>query len=566
MARDFIFRIKPGEALPPRDPSGSRIIFNEQTRKFEILGADGSVVDLVSESEGPIISGDGVSNHSQLILDDGTNPHGTTAEDIGLGIPGSALQNALDKKLEISEDSARVGPNQEYKSIQEAIDDNKKVISVVEDMIEPSDVIIPFTSPPSIEDFVIINIALGVTLDMGDNSISILEENMNLRVSCQGKIIWTPQSTKNLFNHTETSGTGAILIHDIELDMSQTAAPECKITHGFFTNAFFGVHVIDVANHPNCGYQTTPFFQNIWNNSLIILRNLVHTNPANIHNVIDINGDSCDIQFVGHFNNSTEPVANIYGRNVNIRFANLSNSEVIFDLILGSINYFRRDTLVAGATFDVRFNMLTGYTEIKNAKLDIMADNSVININNTNYTLLENVSAHSIINANSLTSQINVIDLSFSNRPYNRNLEYQEVTLQNDLSISTTDMTSITELSTPLEPGWYTVELVPFYDISDNSFGTGWDFGGGTAVLSDYSFRGQITNTSFATFFRNWDSPDFNFTTTNTPRQNNNRSSIFAEFQVMSPGTLIPRFRAQSNDVSLTLKRGTFMKVKKLNI
>ena len=48
MARDFIFRIQKGEALPPIDPSGSRILFNEEKQNLEILSNKGVVSEFIS--------------------------------------------------------------------------------------------------------------------------------------------------------------------------------------------------------------------------------------------------------------------------------------------------------------------------------------------------------------------------------------------------------------------------------------------------------------------------------------------------------------------------------------
>lgn len=47
MARDFIFRIKNGEALPPIDPSGSRVLFSEQKQNFEILSNQGVISEFI---------------------------------------------------------------------------------------------------------------------------------------------------------------------------------------------------------------------------------------------------------------------------------------------------------------------------------------------------------------------------------------------------------------------------------------------------------------------------------------------------------------------------------------
>lgn len=44
MARDFIFRIKPGEALPPSDPNGYRVLLDNQG-SFKLLSQNGEIVN-----------------------------------------------------------------------------------------------------------------------------------------------------------------------------------------------------------------------------------------------------------------------------------------------------------------------------------------------------------------------------------------------------------------------------------------------------------------------------------------------------------------------------------------
>jgi hypothetical protein len=45
MARDFIFRVKPGQPLPPADPNGYRVLLDETTGLFKLLNSDGGVVE-----------------------------------------------------------------------------------------------------------------------------------------------------------------------------------------------------------------------------------------------------------------------------------------------------------------------------------------------------------------------------------------------------------------------------------------------------------------------------------------------------------------------------------------
>ena len=570
MARDFIFRIKPGEALPPRDPSGSRIIFNEQTRKFEILGADGSVVDLVDEGGGGIISG--VTNHSQLTLDDGTNPHGTTAEDVGLGNvdntsdldkPISQLtQEALDRKVELPENSANVGPNQEYKSIQEAIDDDKLTINIIEDTVEPGNVVIPFVSPnDDIIDFVI-NIPNGVNLDMGDYTITVEDEDTALVVNCQGNIIWSPQTEKHLFN---TLDEGDLFINNLNLDMRQGAADNCKISDGFFVNIFTGIHQVDFPNQSGCGYHTDFDAINFWDGTLFVIRNFFHFNPSSpIFDCIDVNGDGANVVILGLFNDSNS-IAKINSKNVNLTIFDATNGIYNIDVNGGSVSSFNKKML-AGGSMDVNLTITEVNSQIKNVDISDPEVNGIIDVNNLANVLLENVKADSIINTNILTYQQNVINTSFSEFPYNRNIDFKEIYLENTVITNIPTMTPINELELILEVGWYRVEFEPFYNVGVASHGTGWDFGAGSAVITNYAFRGIFPNTSSTNFVRNYTNPDQNWSTTSTSRVNDNRASIVAEFQVTSAGNLIPRFRCQADDMTLELRPGTLIRYKKLNV
>jgi len=45
VAKDFVFRIKPGDPLPPTTPSGYRLMVDESTGSIKMLSADGNVVN-----------------------------------------------------------------------------------------------------------------------------------------------------------------------------------------------------------------------------------------------------------------------------------------------------------------------------------------------------------------------------------------------------------------------------------------------------------------------------------------------------------------------------------------
>ncbi len=56
MAKDFIFRIKPGDPLPPIAPSGYRMMVDESTGAIKLLSSDGTVVNPTSDAFVPTIT------------------------------------------------------------------------------------------------------------------------------------------------------------------------------------------------------------------------------------------------------------------------------------------------------------------------------------------------------------------------------------------------------------------------------------------------------------------------------------------------------------------------------
>lgn len=56
MAKDFVFRIKPGDPLPPIAPSGYRFMLDESTGAIKLLTSDGRVVDPTSDALVPVVN------------------------------------------------------------------------------------------------------------------------------------------------------------------------------------------------------------------------------------------------------------------------------------------------------------------------------------------------------------------------------------------------------------------------------------------------------------------------------------------------------------------------------
>lgn len=50
MARDFVFKVKNGEALPPKDPNGYRLILDDSKGSLHLMGSDGLVKSVLDEN------------------------------------------------------------------------------------------------------------------------------------------------------------------------------------------------------------------------------------------------------------------------------------------------------------------------------------------------------------------------------------------------------------------------------------------------------------------------------------------------------------------------------------
>lgn len=134
----------------------------------------------------------------------------------------------------------------------------------------------------------------------------------------------------------------------------------------------------------------------------------------------------------------------------------------------------------------------------------------------------------------------------------------------NSRANNTVTMAPIPELELTLDVGWYRVEFVPHYNVNATTTGTGWNFQGGTAALSDFCFNAESSSSATAEYNNYYVSRSQNWTTAQTSRVNNNRAVIVADFQVTTAGTIIPYFRSEVAGGSVTLLPGSFMRAEKL--
>lgn len=113
--------------------------------------------------------------------------------------------------------------------------------------------------------------------------------------------------------------------------------------------------------------------------------------------------------------------------------------------------------------------------------------------------------------------------------------------------------------------GWYEVEFNARYDVNATTTGTGWNFEGGTAVITNYSFRSDFASTATANYNNNYVARNQNFTTAQTSRLADNEGKISIKFKVTTSGTITPYFRSEITGGSVTLKEGSYIKVTRLN-
>jgi hypothetical protein len=145
--------------------------------------------------------------------------------------------------------------------------------------------------------------------------------------------------------------------------------------------------------------------------------------------------------------------------------------------------------------------------------------------------------------------------------------DYYEIFLYNDyIPSNTITMQPINPLTFNVQSGnWYEVEFNIRYNVNATTTGTGWNFEGGTAIISNYAFRSDFASTATANYNNNYAARNQNFTTAQTSRINDNDGKIIIKFKCTTSGTIIPYFRSELAGAVVTVKEGTYLKIKKLN-
>ena len=466
----------------------------------------------------------------------------------------SGLNDALDLKLDILSYQGFVGPDQKYLTIKEAIDDGKTLIEVVGDTTETSNIEISNNGK------VKINIYQESTVDMGDNNFIISASSSKLYLSSLGNIIWSPQTQKHLFSSDPLNDT-VLFIDNINLDMSGGGVSNCRICDGFNAVILTGIHQLDYPNQNGYGYHNSNPIN--FTEAFIVIRN-IDIIPSNIYNCITVTGSIKNIVFVGVFSISN-PIATINGNLELLTIIDVSGSGLTYNFTLngGKMMNFQK-LLLAGGSINMIIDITGDGSEIHN--FNMIGDiSSQINVNDYRDVYISNTSTDLVRTPNLTTRQNSVIDTSFSDFAYTRNIRYFNLDLRSDIECNTNEMIPIEDLTIDLESGWYRIDFIPFYDVKDISVGLGFNFQDSTALIANYSFSGMFPTDPEVTSFRNYDNPDENFTLDQTARLSNNRAYITAEFEVVKGGRITPHFRSETGDVVL-LRVGTYLKYEKISI
>ena len=135
--------------------------------------------------------------------------------------------------------------------------------------------------------------------------------------------------------------------------------------------------------------------------------------------------------------------------------------------------------------------------------------------------------------------------------------------LNTDQVISTAAFTSIGALALPITAGLYQIEFTPLYNVNNVNTGSGWAFTF-TGALTKESLRAQLPTTPTAVSVFSYATITQSYTSTRSPRVNNNRCSVVAEFLATSSGTLTPVGRSELNGNAVTLLAGTVLRVNKI--
>lgn len=148
---------------------------------------------------------------------------------------------------------------------------------------------------------------------------------------------------------------------------------------------------------------------------------------------------------------------------------------------------------------------------------------------------------------------------------YNSVNEYKLLVTSNITNTSAT-MQPITELTFNVTSGLYRIEFYPLYDVDATVTGVGFNFQGGTAVLSNFTFRCIYPTSPTTNFQQNTNNRTLDWAGVQTASTTDNRATVIAEFSVTTPGSVIPHFKTESVPPvqSITLKADSYLIVKKL--
>jgi hypothetical protein len=138
-----------------------------------------------------------------------------------------------------------------------------------------------------------------------------------------------------------------------------------------------------------------------------------------------------------------------------------------------------------------------------------------------------------------------------------------DLTVAQEQANNTTTFQNLNGFAMVLQPGFYEIETRWIFNVNATTTGVAFSYGGTTPfnVYSHTSFSGASTTSLVGRYYAasNTETP-----TTSTPRINNNMFISFVTVQVTTAGTFAPTFASEVNGGTVSIKRGTTFKIRKI--
>ncbi len=142
--------------------------------------------------------------------------------------------------------------------------------------------------------------------------------------------------------------------------------------------------------------------------------------------------------------------------------------------------------------------------------------------------------------------------------------EIKDLTIAQEIANTTTTFANITGLGVNLVAGAvYEIEVAVIYNTALATTGINLSFAGSVAPTI-YANNISIPTSTVAVNTRNYATPNSETPSTSSARLNNNYAKMNIVFSTPTLGTYYPRFASEIAGSGITIKRGSFIKVRRL--